>query len=274
MISHGRCLPIVGAGVSGTALPTAEEIAEQWAAMYSYPLQDRRNLATVAQFMAVQEGDRAYVKEVFVEEFLRARPSEVSETHRVLAELPLPIYLTTNYDDFMFKALADRGHDPQRAICPWFTTDRGQIEEMASLFRKPASYDPQPGKPIVYHLYGHRSNPDSLVLTEDDYLQFLVRVCRDDQLLPPLIRRALSLYSRLLIGYTFGDWAYQVLNQGLLMARPTLARSTDFIVTLPPVDSAAREYASRYFASMNMRTYWGDPRDFASELRTRWAASK
>lgn len=271
-IRDETCLPIVGAGVSGTALPTTEEIAEQWAAVYGYPLEDRRNLAAVAQFMAVQKGDRLYVKEVFVEEFLRARPSEVSETHRVLAELPLPIYLTTNYDDFMFKALADRGHSPLQAICPWYTTDHKQIEEMTSLFREPDGYDPQPGKPIVYHLHGHRSSPDSLVLTEDDYLKFLVRVSGDNRLLPPLIRQALSSYSRLLIGYTFGDWAYQVLNQGLLMERNM--RGSDFIVTLPPADSAAREYASRYFASMRMRTYWGDARDFASELRTRLASFK
>jgi hypothetical protein len=110
------------------------------------------------------------------------------------------------------------------------------------------------------------------VLTEDDYLKFLVRVSGDNRLLPPLIRQALSSYSRLLIGYTFGDWAYQVLNQGLLMERNM--RGSDFIVTLPPADSAAREYASRYFASMRMRTYWGDARDFASELRTRLASFK
>ena len=28
-----------------------------------------------------------------------------SEPHAVLADLPLPIYMTTNYDDFMVKAL-------------------------------------------------------------------------------------------------------------------------------------------------------------------------
>ena len=31
--------------------------------------------------------------------------SDPCEVHRVLAELPLPLYITANYDDFMFEAL-------------------------------------------------------------------------------------------------------------------------------------------------------------------------
>ena len=37
-------------------------------------------------------------------------------------------------------------------------------------------FKPSPQTPVVYHLHGHRSVIDSLVLTEDDYLDYLVNM--------------------------------------------------------------------------------------------------
>jgi hypothetical protein len=38
------------------------------------------------------------------------------EPHSVLAELPFRIYITTNYDDFMMRALKFKGKDPKLEI--------------------------------------------------------------------------------------------------------------------------------------------------------------
>jgi len=42
-----------------------------------------------------------------------------NEVHQVLASLNLPLYLTTNCDNFMTAALAARGRQPSREICRW-----------------------------------------------------------------------------------------------------------------------------------------------------------
>jgi hypothetical protein len=266
-ISEGKCLPIIGAGASGGALPTAEEIAAQWAAEYRYPLEDWHNLARVTQYMAVQF-DPLFPKEALVNEILRASPTHVAEVHRVLARLNLPVYLTTSFDDLMTQALRSQGKDPRLEICRW--NARLRSEAGPGKFESDPDFEPTPAQPLVFHLYGHVRVPDSLVLTEDDYLDFLVAASRENRLLPSSVRRAVATSSLVLIGYGFSDVAYQVLNRVLL--REASLRRFSLNVTTEPADSAARDYVSRYFrysAARNMQSYWGGPDHFAAELGRR-----
>ncbi|HZC02035.1 MAG TPA: hypothetical protein VE844_11940, partial [Gammaproteobacteria bacterium] len=43
-------------------------------------------------------------------------------------------------------------------------------------------------EPLVYDLYGSRTEPESLVLIENDRLEFLVNVIKGSTELPPFIR--------------------------------------------------------------------------------------
>jgi hypothetical protein len=262
-IRTGRCLPIIGAGVSGTALPTPEEIAQQWAAAYRYPLEDRHNLAGVTQFMAVTR-DPLFPKEALVSEIQRASSTDVSETHRVLARLPLPLYLTTNFDNLMYEALRHERRLPRLEICRW---NARLAPETGPGGTASDPIEPTLNQPVVFHLYGHVRTPESLVLTEDDHLDFLVAASKNDQLFPLPVRAALAKCSLLLIGYSVGD--YRVLNRVVLNAKANLG-ARNSIVTRAPADSEARHYASAYFSSRTIRVYWGDPDEFATELRQRW----
>src|SRR5215471_19225437 len=112
-ISNQSCLPFLGAGASFPALPLGSTIATEWAREYKYPGDNPKNLVEVAQFLAIQY-DPAYPKEKILERLAEAnRPdfNAADEPHSLLAELPLPIYLTTNYDDFMVSALKARWRD-------------------------------------------------------------------------------------------------------------------------------------------------------------------
>ena len=75
----------------------------------------------------------------------------------LLAGFPLPVFLTTNYDDFLVKALREQGKDPQPEVSPWWQTGTGGI---------PLIPEPTVDKPVVYHLHGRWEEPRSLVLTE------------------------------------------------------------------------------------------------------------
>ena len=96
-------------------LPLARDIALKWAQYYDFPLPDNANLIKVAQFLAVDQQDVEFPKLLLQQEFDRLPGPDFNnrdEIHAVLAELPLPIYITTNYDSFMVQALESRAKRP------------------------------------------------------------------------------------------------------------------------------------------------------------------
>src|SRR4051794_38471235 len=107
-IRDGKCTPFLGAGASAHRLPLGANIASRWAADHGYPLDDVEDLARVAQFLAVDQDDAMSPKELLTAEFRAITDTEAPteiDPHPVLASLPLPLYLTTNYDDAIFDAL-------------------------------------------------------------------------------------------------------------------------------------------------------------------------
>ncbi len=182
-IDRGSCVPFLGAGACYGSLPLGGDIAREWAEKYHYPMADTGDLVRVSQFLAV-EYDLTYPKELVLERLGSGSPPDfraVDEPHGVLADLPLKIYLTTNYDDFMVKALASRCRDPKREFCRW----NELIREQPTLFDAEPTYEPTVARPLVYYLHGH-TDPNSVVLTEDDYLTFLAAM-QDPKLLPDLV---------------------------------------------------------------------------------------
>jgi hypothetical protein len=285
-IDSKECTPFVGAGACAGTVPLATELAERWAAEFGFPLRDATNLGQVAQFLSITQPDPNSPDPMFpkqlVRRLLRETPppdfSEPSEPHGVLADLGLPIYLTTNYDGFMVQALESRGQKPSRKICGWNELVREREE--AALDAGPTS-----AEPLVYHLHGHSEIPKSMVLTEDDYLEFLVRMNRDasEPLLPPVIRTAFK-DSLLFVGYSLSDWSFRVLFRGLIGSLPAGLGNLSIAVQLDPPTrdpsaqwlEKAQRYVQSYFTriqTLPVLVYWGDVRTFSRELSERWKAS-
>lgn len=284
LIRTGECTPFIGAGASADHVPVAGDLAEALAREYRFPFDENRDLARVAQFAAIREGSRMYVKKRFADDLLAGSPRpdyrDPEDPHALLADLRLPVYVTTNYDDFMYEALESRGRLPHRAICPWYTSDPKEVAEANGLFREAVGYNPDRASPIVYHLHGHPSVPESLVLTEDDYIDFLVRVSADPGLLPPVIKESLRSRMLLFIGYSLADWTFRVIFRGLLKARPLNSGYPHVSVQLPPLPQGsdddrirAQEYLDRYFEMQSISICWKTAREFSAELRRRWEAS-
>jgi SIR2-like domain len=272
-IGGGKCVPFLGAGACYGALPLGGEIAREWAERYHYPMSDSGDLVKVAQFLAV-EYDLTYPKERVLERLGSGSPPDfrvADEPHGMLADLPLKIYLTTNYDDFMVKALASRWRDPKREFCRW----NELIREQPTLFDKEPNYEPTVARPLVYHLHGH-TDPNSVVLTEDDYLTFLAAM-QDPKLLPDPVRQAIAGSSLMFIGYRMGDWNIRVLLQGLRRLGQGLGGKGNLsvMVLVPPEgpegsQQKMQEYLDRYYAAIDMRVYWGTARQFCGDLASRW----
>jgi SIR2-like domain len=270
-IDDGRCTPFLGAGAATPALPLGSEIARAWADAHNYPLDDPGDLARVAQFLGVD--DAMWPKEQIIRRLRECNPpdfNKADEPHTVLAKLPLPVYMTTNYDDFMVTALKQQRKVPQRDICRWNKTDSMKAEPKVLTGR----FKPEPATPIVFHLHGHLGVPESLVLTEDDYLAFLVAVTREPDLLPHQIRKAFSDTTLLFVGYSLRDWNFRVLHRGIVMEMDDALRRFSVTVQVEdddlPNPAAAREYLDRYFGNMKVRVYWGTAQEFMTELWQRW----
>ena len=124
-IQKGQCTPFLGAGMSSERIPLAAEISKKLASdpRFNYPLPDATDLIKVTQYIALTV-DAARPKEL-VAEIINAAGhpdfEKLHEPHMALARLPLPLYITTNYDDFMYEALTrTEGKAPQIFINRWY----------------------------------------------------------------------------------------------------------------------------------------------------------
>ncbi len=274
-IADGKCTPFIGPAINQPYLPARRALASRWTSEFGYPLENG-DLARVSQYLAV-ENHRYFPHDEMQRQILAAQKPNFSapgQPHAILADLPLPIYITTNYDNLMMDALAQRQKEPRRELCRW---NPYLLRSHPSLLE--TGYQPTPANPLLYHLHGHVDAPESMVLTEDDYLDFLVNISSNEYNLPPRIQQALTDSSLLFIGYRPGDWDFRVLFRGLVAAAQGDLRRISVTVQLPPIpeDAAeptrekAQEYLGKYIdrTDRQMRVYWGTAEQFIAELSQR-----
>lgn len=278
-IADGKCTPIIGSSINQKYIPGRQAIAASWVSEFGYPLPDNSDLARVAQYLAV-EYDPYFPKEELQKQLESVETPDFdspNQPHAILADLQLPIYITTNYDNFMIDALSQRGKkDPRRELCRW---NPYLLRSHPSVLE--TGFKPTPANPLVYHLHGQFESPESLVLTEDDYLDFLVNISSNEYELPSRIQRTLTDSSLLFIGFRPEDWDFRVLFRGLVAAAEEGLRRISVTVQLPPLpenSAAAQEKSQRYLNNYfdqndrQMRVYWGSTEDFLAELNQRWKA--
>jgi SIR2-like domain len=274
-IADRKCTPFVGAAASLPILRQAKDIAEEWTRDHRYPLEDSDDLARVAQYLAVH-ADPMAPKEMMRDEIIGKGPPDFSdpeEPHALLADLGLPLYITTNYDDFMVQALRDRGRDPVQEICKW--NDDPLVQDDPAPLGDDHQYEPTPERPVVFHLHGRLGIPESMVLTEDDYLEFLVTLAERSEpdqysaLIPHQVARALSNTSLIFIGYGLKDWDFRVLHRGLVMRGNSVLRRMSVTVQLERT-SEAQDYLDKYFERNAVSVFWGQATTFTSDLREKW----
>jgi hypothetical protein len=264
-IREERCTPFLGAGICAPALPTGGELAREWSVEHGYPLSDGDDLARVAEYIAVEQVPMA-PKHAIRRKFVEAEPPAFTgdEPHAVMARLPIPVYLTTNYVDYMAEALRQVYRNPRVDFCRWTSTPAVK-NHPSQLVR---AFVPSATEPVVYHLHGHLDVPQSLVLTETDYVSFLVEIARR-RVLPHQIEKALANASLIFVGYGFRDWDFRVIFRGLVAAQEAV-RELGVTVQLETDDEPSRMYLEKYFDELDLRVYWGTAREFAVELGRRW----
>jgi hypothetical protein len=176
----------------------------------------------------------------------------------------------------MTQALRSRHRNPSRELCRW----NSLVRDRPSVFDPGSGTEVSVANPVVFHLHGHDEVPESLVLTEDDYLDFLVNVSRDPQIIPRRIQKALASTSLLFIGYRLADWDFRVLFRGLIGSLERSLGRIRVAVQLAPeppeiggiTQEEVQQYLEDYLAQDDVRVYWGKANNFVQELKERWEA--
>jgi len=219
----------------------------------------------------------------------RVRSVHENEPHFLLADLPIGLYMTTTVDNLMYTALAHTSSRVKAAAQAAPDAPRRKaLEErlprrVQPLWQQvdasPAKYvltpDPDPDHRVVFHINGFDEDPDHLVLSEDDYLDHLVRLMRDqDTLLPSNIIGKLGKDSLVFIGFQLDDWEFRVILHGLLkrIAQTPGTRHVGVQLEAGPAanEVQARKYLEEYLGSYRIDIYWGTPQQFVGELHSRW----
>ena len=300
-IRSDSCTPVIGPGLSDGLVGSRKEIALQWAARWQMPLVDanRLDLATVAQYLRVRTAPdqpvhelRRYLLMLLRERYAAERESgeledvlfaenkvddlvrAVARRHReaeddpyrVAASLRASVYVTTNWSSLLEDAIQDAtGERPASHYFDWAS----QTDEAHDLVATREV-------PLVYHMFGMLAEPDSLVLTQDDYFEWLQAWIkkRDTKVLPTPVREALTQKALLFLGYELDDWDFRVLFQGIKAfgGNVVMRRRPHVGVQLNPElqsiePESAQEYLESYFGEDNVTIYWGALDSFVKRLR-------
>jgi CHAT domain-containing protein/SIR2-like protein len=210
--------------------------------------------------------------------------TESHEPHRMLASLPFRLYITTNPEQLLVKALAET-RTPHSEICRW----NAELADLPSIFDPPAASALAPAgasepyrldaqRPLVYQLFGTLARPESLVITEDDYFDFLIGVTANKDLIPKPVRRALADSALLFLGFQLDDWDFRVLFRSIAGQEGARRRQSyaHIAVQVDPEEGRvqrpdqAREFLNAYFQNADISIFWGTVEDFVKELSRHW----
>lgn len=308
-IKDGECTPFLGAGVTEKLLPSPAAIARKLAEDNYYPLPQRDNLFSVSQFIGTTDNkllrkqalralSEGFLSQMKLKDKLTPQPTQLSEVirqvqaqrtifdegeiHYQLAELNLPLYITTNVDDFMYlalKAKQEAGQDaspeqgPRQYVPRWrklLRTKEGNKDEL----------DPPPSseEPVVLHLFGKDDDMLSMVLTQDDYLDYFACLARYHQhLIPSSIDERLASTTLLFLGYRLDDLDLKIILRGLLANVDSEGYDMLHVAVQMEVASENQKeqeevirYFQKYFSKSNIDVYWGSTHQFVADLYSKW----
>lgn len=293
-----------------------EELTAAWAQKIRYPMHDKHNLARVAQYFLVEEKDDPNARTKYLEflkslllglaaedknyraavERLRSqiqtrsfsdiaseldypRISEEKDALRILAKLPIKTFITTSQSDFLERALLSADKQPVTQICFWFGDDNTLT--LADKHKVRPDYDPDKDHPLVYHLYGLEDYAQSLVMSEDDYVTFLVNTMEGDTnnlnpIVPLSLRRAIGESQLILLGYRLRDWEFRALFRFLVKWRKDDFSPRGMVIQLREEEKniedveKALKHLGNYFDRKKFDIEWNNAESFIQKLYAEW----
>lgn len=224
-VKSGQCILFLGAMASAALPPENDKrfpytdnppsgaaLSEALATKFHYPYADSSNLQRVSLFIETLPAYRrsGLIKAIFAE---IVKPEiKPSPALHMLAALPFRFIITTNYDQLFEQALRSarsasgnlkspliRVYDPKRTASP----------EQVPL-------DPSEDRPVLLKLHGDIDTPESIVVTEEDYITFIYRMGSSHyHPIHEKIRSRMMEWPVLFVGYSLRDYNLRLLFRTL-----------------------------------------------------------
>jgi hypothetical protein len=258
-----KLVPFLGAGASlgfdgAPGLPGGGKLAETLAGECRYPGGEKSDLLRVAQYYALTFGELRLRESL--NEKLSLPEVKPGEIHNLLAGWPIKVVLTTNYDNLMERAFSKKDKDPAKAI---YQRDGDQEQ-----IQTPPSVE----KPLVYKLHGSLEDVDSMVITEDNYIDFLISLVEGNPKLPDAVSAIFRTDSILFVGYGLKDWNIRVLLRYFRRDNDIRSFAVQRGLSAAANGDASREWESivLYWERKNISIYNCDALTFVRELDRRY----
>jgi len=296
-IVAGRVTPILGWGLANSIYGSKTELSERLAAEKRVPLAPHRCCELPLVSQCVQLTDRSHVsalnalKERMRVEVLgrfrdrlagdswraglgallraagKLQRSNELDPYRIVAHLPAKVFINASPDDLLIEALKEAGKTPLMRTPQW---------RFSPEFQENEKLNPTEAEPLVVHVFGHFTNPESLALGEDDFLDYLMGVAQNQALLSNAVKQALTNRALLFLGFSLTDWSFRVLFRVIVNlmagARDRQSRKPNVAVQVEPDGTMfsgpdeARYYLQKFYGPSNIEPYWGTSEDFLAEL--------
>ena len=310
-MKNHACTPIIGPRLSTGFFPGRQSAARGIAKRLQVPITpgSSNDLARVSQYLAVAH-DARYPRTVLVD-YLTERIledgglsdddireadsrvqgqtsagsrlsqliSQIGKRHRnrdaedpyaILAELRFSIYFTTSFTTLLEDALTEAERAPKVIDFPW---EGGRVRA-----RTDSKLDLD--HPTVVRLFGGFDNPDSMVLTEDDYFKYLTTWTTVRGAALRGLQSHLTNNNMLLMGFGLDDWDFRVLFRSIFTmggAEPRLSSLSHIAVQVTPESDsieadAVQDYLEQYYSkAANFSVRWGTPSELLTDLRNAWS---
>ena len=218
-VSQQRCILFLGAGAHapppdqsrfeypaeqrppvGAAL--SRKLADDCHLSERFPGEDPSNLQRVALFYEIARSRHQLVEAVIGAVQTGKRPSPML---RALAGLGFPLVITTNYDQLFESALIAAQKQPRVAV---YTPN---LEPTADY------HEPTAESPVVFKIHGDILRPETIVITDEDYIQFVLRMSDKEPYdpVPLTLKYYLTGWTTLFVGYSLLDYNLRLLFKTL-----------------------------------------------------------
>ena len=212
-IARGECVLVLGPGAAVApddpdGVPLSIRLSETLAKnsqISGTDGLDPRDLRHVSQVLYEATHSLDSLQET-VADFYASHTAHTSAFHRNIAKLPFRFCLTTTPDDFLFNAFKEAGKTPTRRFYSF----------RPSKATEPIGH-PTENSPLIYHLYGNTDEPNSLVITENDLIDALFSVIKNEPPLDGMVRAELAKQTTtcLFVDLGFKNWYLRALLKAL-----------------------------------------------------------
>lgn len=220
------------------------------------------DLARIALHVEVDTDFKNLMK--LVHEVLPDAEYQPSPLLQVLASLPFQLIVTANYDRLLERAFGDKPYELVVQPINGFAEQDQKLQNQLSA----------PKGTIIYKIHGSFSDNGSpvaaqednrLILTEEDYIQFLSIVGRKDVGVPTLISDKMINGTILFLGYSLQDWDFRTIYKTLIEPLPERQRPKSFAIQKNPPDFWVRYWENKKVTILDVDLY-----EFAAKLQTYW----